>query len=222
MNQHYRDTRKIDPNRGATLGDGTPNDADRIEIGPTQLACDEWAKAGLEVPDLAEMRAFRWRRLTQHIVDRDYAGLLMFAPLNIRYATDSTNMQLWNTHNPFRAVLLCADGHMVIWDYKNAPFLSSFNPLVKEVRHGADLFYFDRGDKIDVAADVFANSVREICAEHAPGLTRLAVDKPMVHGRRALETQGVEVMNGEEVTEKSRASKGRSTRRECAERRRMD
>ncbi len=30
-------------------------------------------------------------------------------------------MQLWNTHNPFRAVLLCADGYMVIWDYKTRP-----------------------------------------------------------------------------------------------------
>ncbi|MEM8655853.1 MAG: dimethylsulfonioproprionate lyase DddP [Pseudomonadota bacterium] len=208
MNQHYRDTRKIDPTRGATLGDGTPNDSSRIEIGPTQLAFAEWDAAGLSLPHLAEMRTFRWRRLTQHIVDRDYAGLLMFDPLNIRYATDSTNMQLWNTHNPFRAVLLCPDGHMVIWDYKNAPFLSSFNPLVKEVRHGADLFYFDRGDKVDVAADVFANAVRQICAEHAPGLTRLAVDKPMIHGLRALEAQGFEVMEGEEVTEKARAIKG--------------
>lgn len=208
MNQHYRDTRKIDPNRGAALGDGTPNDADRIEIGPTQLAFAEWEAAGLQLPNLANMREFRWRRLTQHIVDRGYAGLLMFDPLNIRYATDSTNMQLWNTHNPFRAVLLCADGYMVIWDYKNAPFLSSFNPLVKEVRHGADLFYFDRGDKIDIAADAFANAVREICAEHAPGHTRLAVDKPMVHGLRALEAQGFTVMDGEEVTEKSRSIKG--------------
>ncbi|WP_299603186.1 dimethylsulfonioproprionate lyase DddP [uncultured Tateyamaria sp.] len=208
MNQHYRDTRKIDPNRGAALGDGTPNDADRIEIGPTQLAFAEWEAAGLQLPNLANMREYRWRRLTQHIVDRGYAGLLMFDPLNIRYATDSTNMQLWNTHNPFRAVLLCADGYMVIWDYKNAPFLSSFNPLVKEVRHGADLFYFDRGDKIDIAADAFANAVREICAEHAPGHTRLAVDKPMVHGLRALEAQGFTVMDGEEVTEKSRSIKG--------------
>ncbi|WP_299748318.1 dimethylsulfonioproprionate lyase DddP [uncultured Tateyamaria sp.] len=208
MNQHYRDTRKIDPNRGAALGDGTPNDADRIEIGPTQLAFAEWEAAGLQLPNLANMREYRWRRLTRHIVDRGYAGLLMFDPLNIRYATDSTNMQLWNTHNPFRAVLLCADGYMVIWDYKNAPFLSSFNPLVKEVRHGADLFYFDRGDKIDIAADAFANAVREICAEHAPGHTRLAVDKPMVHGLRALEAQGFTVMDGEEVTEKSRSIKG--------------
>ena len=208
MNQHYSATRKIDPNRGSTLGDGTPNNADRIEIGPTKLAFDEWDAAGLTLPDLAEMRRYRWARLTQHIVDRDYGGLLMFDPLNIRYATDSTNMQLWNTHNPFRAVLLCANGYMVIWDYKNAPFLSTFNPLVREQRAGADLFYFDRGDKVDVAADVFSNEVRVLMAEHAPGNMRLAVDKPMVHGLRALEAQGFDIREGEEVTEKSRSIKG--------------
>ncbi|WP_135504478.1 dimethylsulfonioproprionate lyase DddP [Roseovarius aestuariivivens] len=208
MNIHFRDTRKIDPTCGATLGDNTPNDQDRIEIGPTQLAYTEWAAAGLELPDLQEMRRYRWRRLVEAVVARDYAGLLVFDPLNIRYASDSTNMQLWNAHNPFRALLVCADGHMVMWDYKNAPFLSSFNPLVREVRSGADLFYFDRGDKVDVAADVFANEVRRLLAEHAPGNWRLAVDKPMVHGLRALEAQGLQVMDGEEVTEKARSIKG--------------
>ena len=153
MNQHYSATRKIDPKHGTHLPDGSPNNADRIEIGPTQLAFGEWEAAGLTLPNLQDMREYRWKRLTRHIVDRGYGGLLMFDPLNIRYATDSTNMQLWNTHNPFRAVLLCADGYMVIWDYKNSPFLSEFNPLVRERRSGADLFYFDRGDKIDIAAD---------------------------------------------------------------------
>ncbi|MFC6687917.1 dimethylsulfonioproprionate lyase DddP [Jhaorihella thermophila] len=205
---HYRDMRKIDPTRGDRLGDGTPNDGNRIEIGPTRLAFAEWAEAGLELPDLPRMREHRWRRLTRHIVERDYAGLLMFDPLNIRYATDSTNMQLWNTHNPFRAVLLCADGYMVIWDYKNSPFLTAFNPLVREARSGADLFYFDRGDKIDVAADAFSNEVRILLAEHAPGNRRLAVDKVMLHGLRALEAQRLQIMEGEEVTEKARAVKG--------------
>ena len=208
MNDHFRDYRKIDPTRGATLGDGSPNDNDRVEIGPTQLAFREWEAAGLDFPNLVRMREYRWKRLTQHIVDRGYGGLLMFDPLNIRYATDSTNMQLWNTHNPFRAVLLCADGYMVIWDYKNSPFLSEFNPLVREQRSGADLFYFDRGDKVDVAADVFSNEVRILMDEHAAGNHRLAVDKIMLHGLRALEAQGFEIMEGEEVTEKSRAIKG--------------
>tara|TARA_R110002049_G_scaffold10127_4_gene50503 strand:+ start:1489 stop:2826 length:1338 start_codon:yes stop_codon:yes gene_type:complete len=207
MNIHHRDTRKIDPSRGATLADGSPNDDDRVEIGPTRLAMAEWEAAGLILPDLDAMRRYRWARLTAHVAARGLAGLLLFDPLNIRYATDSTNMQLWNTHNPFRAVLLCADGYMVIWDYKNSPFLSTFNPLVREQRSGADLFYFDRGDKVDVAADTFANEVRLLLAEHGGG-KRLAVDKIMLHGLRALEAQGFEVIDGEEVTEKSRSVKG--------------
>ncbi len=208
MNSHFRDTRKIDPTRGATLGDNTPNDANRIEIGPTQLAYREWEEAGLVLPDLQEMRRYRWERLTRHIVARDYAGLLMFDPLNIRYATDSTNMQLWNMHNPFRATLLCADGYMVMWDYKNAPFLSSFNPLVREARSGASMFYFSTGDRTDEAAEAFAAEVADVLREHAPGMQRLAVDKIMVPGYRALTAAGFEVMEGEEVTEKARSVKG--------------
>lgn len=208
MSQPYRDSRKIDPNKGATLADGSPNDADRIEIGPTQLAFGEWEAAGLTMPNLKRMREHRWKRLTQHIVDRDYGGLLMFDPLNIRYATDSTNMQLWNTHNPFRAVLLCADGYMVIWDYKNSPFLSTFNPLVREQRSGADFFYFDRGDKIQPAADAFSLEVRDLIREHGGGNMTIAVDKIMMHGLHALQAAGFTVKDGEEVTEKSRAVKG--------------
>lgn len=208
MNQHHSNIRKIDPTKGSHLADGSPNDMDRVEIGPTQLAFDEWTQAGLTLPNLIAMRDYRWRRLTQHIADRDLAGLLMFDPLNIRYATDSTNMQLWNTHNPFRAVLLCADGYMVMWDYKNAPFLSKFNPLVREQRSGASMFYFANGDRINPAADNFANDVRILLDEHSPRNKRLAVDKIMLHGAHALEAQGFSIVDGEEVTEKSRAIKG--------------
>ena len=204
----FREKRKIDPSKGNHLDDGSPNSDDRIEIGPTQLAYSEWKTAGLALPDLPAMRTYRWKRLTQHIVDRDVGGVLLFDPLNIRYATDSTNMQLWNTHNPFRAVLVCADGYMVIWDYKNSPFLSTFNPLVREQRSGADLFYFGRGDRIEVAANTFTNEVRLLVEEHGGNNKRIAVDKIMLHGLRALEAQGFDVVPGEELMEKSRCIKG--------------
>ncbi|MGQ0566096.1 MAG: dimethylsulfonioproprionate lyase DddP [Gemmobacter sp.] len=199
--------RKIDPTRGSTLGDGSPNDNDRVEIGPTQLAFSEWQAAGLALPDLARMRHDRWARLTQGLVARDYAALLMFDPLNIRYATDTTNMQLWNTHNPFRACLLCADGHMVMWEYRNSPFLVTFNPLVRELRSGATFFYNSTGDRGQAAAAAFAAQVDEVVREHCGANRRLAVDKIMVHGLRALEAAGFEVMEGEEVTERTRAIK---------------
>ena len=208
MTQPFSATRKIDPNRGARLADGSPNDNDRIEIGPTQLAFSEWQAAGLTPPDLERMREFRWRRLVDGVVARDYAGILMFDPLNIRYATDTTNMQLWNTHNPFRACLVCADGHMVVWEYKNSPFLVTFNPLVKELRSGASFFYMVSGDSSEASAHSFAGQVDEVLRAHGGGNRRLAVDKIQIHGLRALEAIGIEVMEGEELTERVRAIKG--------------
>lgn len=207
MKQNYSTDRKIDPIQGEYLRDESPNNCNRVEIGPTLLAINEWKNAGLVQPNLTNMREYRWKRLTQHIIERDWGGLLMFDPLNIRYSTDSTNMQLWNTHNPFRAVLLCADGYMVIWDYKNSPFLSSFNPLIKEQRSGADLFYFDRGDKINIAADLFSAEVNDLIIEHGGGNKRLGMDKGMLNGIRALEAKGFKIMDGEECTEKCRSIK---------------
>jgi Xaa-Pro dipeptidase len=200
--------RKIDPTRGGTLADGSPNLNDRVEIGPTQRAFAEWAALGLALPDLARMRNYRWQRLTQALQARDIGGLLMFDPLNIRYATDTTNMQLWNSHNPFRACLLCADGHMVMWEYKNSPFLVTYNPLVAELRSGASFFYNVCGDRSQADAGSFAVQVDEVMRAHAGTNRRLAVDKIMVHGLRALEAAGFDVLEGEVITERTRAIKG--------------
>ena len=98
MTSYHRDRRKIDPTRGDRLGDGTPNENDRVEIGPTQLAFSEWAAAGLQLPDLGRMREDRWKKLVDGLVQRDYGGLLMFDPLNIRYATDRSSPSTLRTH----------------------------------------------------------------------------------------------------------------------------
>ncbi|PWJ22222.1 dimethylsulfonioproprionate lyase DddP [Jannaschia seohaensis] len=207
MKDHAPFPRKIDPSRGTHLGDGTPNDADRVEIGPTPLAFAEWEARGLALPDLAAMRRYRLDRLRDQVVARGLGGLLVFDPLNIRYATDTTNMQLWNAHNPFRAALVCADGYMVLWDYRIATFLSEYNPLVAERRAGADLFYFTRGEGIDRGARIFAGEVRDLLREHGGGLLRLACDKPTIHGLRALEASGIAVLPGEALTERARSVK---------------
>jgi len=202
---------KIDPTSrpvSALRPDNSPDDNDRVEIGPTPLAFSEWKGAGLDCPDLPAMREHRWRRLTQAVQQRDLAGLLMYDPLSIRYATDTTNMQLWAAHNPFRACLLLADGHMVLWEYGGLAHLAAHNPLVREVRSGGSFFYFATGDRSDEKAALFAAQVDELLRTHAGTNRRLAVDKIQIAGLRALERLGIEVHEGEEVTERTRAIKG--------------
>ncbi len=70
------------------------------------------------------------------------------------------------------------------------------------------MFYFSSGDKIDPVADKFSNKVRILLQDHSPGNKRLAVDKIMLHGVRAIKAQGLTILHGEEVTAKSRAIKG--------------
>ena len=204
-------TRKIDPSRRPSRQfkpDGSPDINDRVEIGPTNLAFDEWEQLGIECPDLTAMREYRLERIKAELVKRDLAGVLLFDPLNIRYATDTTNMQVWITHNHARACFVAASGYMILWDFHSCAHLSAHLPLVKEVRSGASFFYFESGDKVDQHARHFAASIEDILREHAGDTRRIAVDKIEIAGLRALEHLGIEVTDGQAVMELARLVKG--------------
>jgi len=205
------ENRKIDPSRkqGMPLkADGSPDDNDRVEIGPTALAFKEWEALGLEIPQLDSMREFRLQRLCEQLQKNDYGGIVLFDPLNIRYATDTTNMQLWITHNPARACFVAASGYMVLFDFHSCEHLSAHLPLVKELRGGASFFYFESADRGEEHAGSFAKQIDELMREHAGNNRRLAVDKIEIAGLRALEKTGFEVFEGQAVTELARVIKG--------------
>ncbi|XDZ68898.1 M24 family metallopeptidase [Alphaproteobacteria bacterium LSUCC0226] len=200
--------RKIDPSRRVHLkADLTPDDNDRVEIGPTALAFDEWHAAGISPPDLLALRSYRLSRLQAQIRQHDCAGLLLFDPLNIRYASDCTNMQLWIAHNPARAVFVPPEGKMILWDFHNCEHLSAHLPLIGELRGGASFFYFETGDHTARAAKDFATQIVDVMANHAGTNKRLAVDRIEHVGYAALTDLGVEVLEGQVLTEHARSIK---------------
>ncbi len=200
--------RKIDPSRRAHLqGDGTPADNDRVEIGPTGLAFSEWQEAGLTPPDLPSLREYRLARLQEQIIAYDCAGLLLFDPLNIRYATDSTNMQLWIAHNAARACFVPPSGKVVLFDFHSCAHLSAHLPLVGEVRGGASFFYFETGNRTDEHAAAFTEQILELMKKYGGRNKRLAVDKIENAGYAALSAKGVDILDGQLLTELARSIK---------------
>jgi Xaa-Pro aminopeptidase len=206
--------RKINPTRISPVkpstpfkADGSVNDNDRVETGPTALAFHEWDALGLEIPHLDTIRSFRLQRLCAELVTCDYGGILLFDPLNIRYATDSTNMQLWTSHNPARACYVSAEGYVVLWDFHDCNHLTAHLPLINELRSGASFFYFESGNRCAEHAEAFAKSVDDLMRQQAGSNRRLAVDKIEIGGLRALEKIGIEVFEGQQVTELARAIK---------------
>ena len=200
--------RKIDPSRRAHLqGDGTPADNDRVEIGPTGLAFSEWQEAGLTPPDLPSLREYRLARLQEQIIAHDCAGLLLFDPLNIRYATDSTNMQLWIAHNAARACFVPPSGKVVLFDFHSCAHLSAHLPLVGEVRGGASFFYFETGNRTDEHAAAFTEQILALMKKYGGQNNRLAVDKIENAGYAALSAKGVDILDGQLLTELARSIK---------------
>jgi hypothetical protein len=70
---------KIDPFRPARVGrkpDGTPDDEDRVEIGPSDLAFAQRSALGLTPPNLGRMRQEHLQCICRQLQTRDYGGMV--------------------------------------------------------------------------------------------------------------------------------------------------
>lgn len=202
--------RKINPggrNKPGRKPDGTPDDNERVEIGPAQLAFDEWLELGIEVPNLDAMRQYRIDRIREEMNRLDIPAVLLFDPVNIRYAADAMNMQVWVTHNLSRACFIPRQGPVILWEFYQCQHLTAHLPIVEELRYGAGFIYFIAGPGVKEMADNFAGQIDELMNKYCGRDRRLAVDKIEIVGLRALEALGIEVIGGQELIEQARVIK---------------
>ena len=173
------------------------------------VAMDDAAglKARTEAPDLAAMRRYRLGRLLREIEARDVAGALFFDPVNIRYATDCSNMQVWTLNNPARYALVLAGGQVILWEFHGAEHLSEDLPLIAETRVGTPWFHFAAGDDGLRKAREFAGEIAAEIRAHGDGNLRLAVDRIDTAGSLALLAEGLALEDGMALAEDARLVK---------------
>ena len=176
-------------------------------LGPGALAESEWVEAGLVSPNMTSIREYRLQRVRDKLIEFDCAGILLYDPVNIRYAIDSTNMSAWTSHNAARYALVMAQGPVIIFEFEGNEFLSNHNPLITEVRTAITYLYFLAGEFSKRKAKIWAKEIAEIVAQFGHGNKRLALDHCATEGVHQLEDQGLELANGEEVMELARLIK---------------
>lgn len=176
-------------------------------LGYGETAEKEWAAAGIPAPDLPAMRKYRLERVRAELKRRGYAGALLYDPVNIRYATDSTNMQLWVAHNPTRHCFVSAGGPVVLFDYFSCEHLSDHSGVVDEVRPAVSWMYMYGGELTDRKVRRWAAGIADLVKEHGGGNRRIAVDHLDPEGVAELARLGVTVGNGEAVMESARLIK---------------
>ncbi|MCH6587571.1 MAG: aminopeptidase P family protein [Proteobacteria bacterium] len=152
------------------------------------------------------MRAGRLERVRAQLRARDYAGCLLYDPINIRYALGARNMAVWTLHNAARYAFIPTEGPTVLFDFYNCAHLSEGLETVDEVRPAVAWYYFDSGPRAPEKAARWAAEVADLVAQGGAN-KRLAMDHCDPLGATALAGHGIEIHNGQEVMELARAIK---------------
>ncbi len=105
---------------------------------------------------------YRLERIRAELKRRDYAGALLYDPVNIRYATDSTNMQLWVAHNPTRHCFVATEGPVVLFDYFSCEHLSDHSGVVDEVRPAVSWMYLYGGELTEQTSRRWAAGIADL------------------------------------------------------------
>jgi Xaa-Pro aminopeptidase len=157
--------------------------------------------------DMRRLRAYRLGRVRAQLSARDYAGCVLFDPINIRYATGARNMTVWTMHNAARYCFIPTEGPVVLFDFHNCEHLSEGLETVDEARPACAWYYFSAGPRSAEKAGRWAVEIADLVTAHGGGNRRLALDHCDPLGAAALAGHGIEITNGQEVMERARPIK---------------
>ena len=174
---------------------------------PGNPAHGEWAQAGLAEPDMDVVRDYRLGRIREQLREGDFGAAFLYDPLNIRYATDTSNMQVWCMHNAVRYAFIATDGPVILFDFHGSAHLSADFPLVDETRGAISWFYFGAGSQERQRVKLWAAELADLVRAHGGGNKRLAIDKCDQLGIEALTAEGIECHSSQAFTEEARCIK---------------
>jgi Xaa-Pro aminopeptidase len=147
--------------------------------------------------------------LRKKLAEHDCGGILLYNPVNIRYAFDSVNMAVWTLHNPARYALLLTSGPGMVFEFSGCEHANTGLPAVDEIRKATSWAYFTDGDLAVERVEQWAAEIDDIMKSHGAG-HRLAIDRLDLMGVHALRTRGFEMADGQAIAEQARCIKSQA------------
>jgi len=111
-------------------------------------------KAAPSNANLERLRHYRLNRIRQEMAQIDMAACVLVDPVNIRYATDTRNMQVFSARNPARYLFIPLDGPVVLFEFERCEHLPGDISTVDEVRTATTVSYVAAGYRTEEKAKV--------------------------------------------------------------------
>ncbi|GGF43844.1 peptidase M24 [Aliidongia dinghuensis] len=163
--------------------------------------------ARMEKIDQTALLRYRLQRLRAELRKRDYAGAVLFDPMNLRYATGTRNMAVWTAHAPSRYAFVATDGPVILFEFTSSRHVTDGSPIVDEVRPCTPWIYFLAGARTEEKAHLWADEIDSLLRQYGGSNRRLAVDRCDPLGAMRLQSHGVQLFDVQEAVEQARMVK---------------
>ena len=156
----------------------------------------------------AGIQAHRLRRICQRLQVADCAAIVLFDPINIRYATGTRNMQVWTMHNICRYTVVFASGETVLYELGSSEHL--VRGYAADIRPSLSTDFMAVGNRGPEMARRWAESMISLLREKGFAGESLAIDRADLALVQESERQGLRLIEGQSVMERARAIKSRA------------
>jgi Xaa-Pro dipeptidase len=156
----------------------------------------------------AGIQAHRLRRICQRLDAAECTAIVLFDPVNIRYATGTRNMQVWTMHNICRYTVVFASGETVLYELGSSAHLA--RAQAADIRPSLTTDFMAVGNRGPEMARRWAESMISLLHEKGIVEQSLAIDRAGLALVQESERQGLRLIEGQSIMERARAIKSRA------------
>ncbi len=153
----------------------------------------------------AAIQAYRLEQVQRRLAEAECPAIVLFDPVQIRYATGTRNMQVWTMHNICRYAVVFASGAPVLFELSSSAHLA--RDYVDDIRPALSTDFMAVGPRATEMGRRWADSMISLLRERGIGENKLAIDRADLTLVLESQRSSLELVDGQAIMEKARAIK---------------
>jgi Xaa-Pro aminopeptidase len=137
----------------------------------------------------------------------EIAACILSDPVNIRYATDLRNMQIFTARNAPSRYLLLTQDHAILYEFTGCMHLADGNNVITDVRPALTASFVAAGDKIAQREHEWAQEMAATVRQLVGASVRVGMERMNAGAAIALASNGFPIVDAQQALEIARSIK---------------
>jgi Xaa-Pro aminopeptidase len=165
------------------------------------------AFANVSADVVRRVEAARLDRVREQAAAHRLSAVILFDPVNIRYACGARNMQVYTARNPSRYLFVPVEGPVVLFEYRSCEHLAADLATIDEIRPAQTIMPLYSGNKHEGFLRTFVAEIEELVARHGVFGRRVGIEAATTGAVLVLDRAGFDVIDAQIPIEKARSVK---------------